>query len=154
MDGFAYAGEALTGRYIGAKDKVALRLSIRLIFRWGLVLSILFVLLYAFVGENLLWIFTNDVSVIKEASLFYWWVLFIPVVGYAAFLWDGIFIGATASKTMRNAMLISTSLFFTVYYFFAGWMGNNALWLALMLFLAARGLIQWMYSPKAIYGQL
>ncbi|MDR0604653.1 MAG: MATE family efflux transporter [Bacteroidales bacterium] len=154
MDGFAYAGEALTGRYIGAKDKAALRLCIRLIFRWGLGLSILFVLLYAFVGENLLWILTNDVSIIKEASLFYWWVLFIPVVGYAAFLWDGIFVGATASKTMRNAMLISTSLFFIVYYSLAEWIGNNALWLALILFLATRGLIQWMYSPKAIYGQI
>jgi MATE family multidrug resistance protein len=154
MDGFAYAGEALTGRYIGAKDKTALRLSIRLIFRWGLVLSILFVLLYAFAGENLLWILTSDVSIIEYSRLFYWWVLFIPVAGFAAFLWDGIFIGATASKTMRNAMLISTSLFFIVYYSLAGWLGNNALWLALILFLLARGVIQWMYAPKAIYGKI
>jgi MATE family multidrug resistance protein len=154
MDGFAYAGEALTGRYIGAKDKIALRHSIRLIFRWGFGLSVLFVLLYAFVGENLLWILTDDVSVIKDASSFYWWVLFIPIAGYAAFLWDGIFIGATASKTMRNAMLISTSLFFIVYYSLAGWLNNNALWLALILFLIARGVIQWLYSSKAIYGNL
>jgi MATE family multidrug resistance protein len=154
MDGFAYAGEALTGRYIGAKDKASLRLSIRLIFRWGLVLGIFFVLLYAFAGENLLWILTNDVSIIKHAHLFYWWVLFIPLAGYAAFLWDGIFIGATASKTMRNAMLISTSLFFIVYYSLVNLLDNNALWLALILFLMARGFIQWMYAPKAIYKQI
>lgn len=154
MDGFAYAGEALTGRYIGAKDKTALRLSVRLIFRWGFVLSIFFVLLYAFAGENLLWILTNDVSIIKHAHLFYWWVLFIPVAGYAAFLWDGIFIGATASKTMRNAMLISTSLFFIVYYSLVNRLDNNALWLALILFLMARGFIQWMFASKAIYGKI
>jgi len=154
MDGFAYAGEALTGRYIGAKNKVSLKLSIRLIFRWGLGLSVLFVLLYAFVGESLLWIFTNDTNIISVAHNFYWWVLLVPLTGYAAFLWDGIFIGATASKTMRNAMLISTSLFFIIYYLFSGYLGNNALWLALILFLLSRGVVQWMYANKAIYGQV
>ena len=154
MDGFAYAGEALTGRYIGAKNKINLKISIRLIFRWGLGLSILFVFLYAFAGENLLWLFTNDVSIIKSAHVFYWWVLLVPLTGYAAFLWDGIFVGATASKTMRNTMLISTALFFIVYYSFSQLLENNALWLALILFLLTRGVIQWLYSPKAIYGQI
>ena len=154
MDGFAYAGEALTGRYIGAKNKINLKISIRLIFRWGLGLSILFVFLYAFAGENLLWLFTNDVSIIKSAHVFYWWVLLVPLTGFAAFLWDGIFVGATASKTMRNTMLISTALFFIVYYSFSQLLGNNALWLALILFLLTRGVIQWLYSPKAIYGQI
>ncbi len=154
MDGFAYAGEALTGRYIGAKNKPDLQNTIRLIFRWGFGLSLLFVLLYAVAGENLLWALTSDVSIIKEAHPFYWWVLLVPLSGYAAFLWDGIFIGATASKTMRNAMLVSTLLFFIVYYSFSGLLGNNALWLALILFLLARGIIQWLYSPKAIYGQI
>lgn len=154
MDGFAYAGEALTGRYIGAKNKANLKISIKLIFRWGLGLSILFVLLYAFAGENLLWIFTNDASIIEHAHIFYWWVLLVPITGYAAFLWDGIFVGATASKTMRNAMLMSTALFFTVYYSFSSLLENNALWLALIVFLLIRGIIQWLYSPKAIYGAI
>jgi MATE family multidrug resistance protein len=154
MDGFAYAAEALTGRYIGAKDKHSLRSSIRLIFRWGLGLSVLFVILYAFWGENLLWVFTSDAPTIQHAHLYYWWVLMVPLSGYAAFLWDGIFIGATASKTMRNAMLISTVIFFVVYFAFASYLGNNALWLALIVFLLARGILQWLYAPKAIYGQV
>ncbi len=154
MDGFAYAGEALTGRYIGAKNKESLRSSIRLIFRWGLGLSVLFVILYTFWGENLFRVFTDDVSTIEYAHLYYWWVLMVPLSGYAAFLWDGIFIGATASKTMRNAMLLSTIIFFGVYLAFVSYLGNNALWLALIVFLLARGIIQWLYAPKAIYGQI
>ncbi|MDR0368925.1 MAG: MATE family efflux transporter [Bacteroidales bacterium] len=154
MDGFAYAGEALTGRYIGAKSKHSLRSSVRLIFRWGLGLSFLFVVVYAFWGEKLLWVFTNDVATIQHAHLFYWWVLLVPLSGYAAFLWDGIFVGATASKTMRNAMLISTAIFFTVYYAFSSCLGNHALWLALIVFLLARGIIQWCYARKSIYGQI
>ena len=154
MDGFAYAGEALTGRYIGAKNKASLRLSIKLIFRWGLGLSVLFVAVYAFAGEKLLWLLTSDTDTITHAHEYYWWVLLVPLSGYAAFLWDGIFVGATASKTMRNAMLISTALFFAVYYAFCGYLENNALWLALILFLIIRGVIQWLYAPKAIYGQI
>ena len=154
MDGFAYAGEALTGRYIGAKNKTSLRLSIKLIFRWGLGLSVLFVAIYAFAGEKLLCLLTSDIETIKHAHEYYWWVLLVPLSGYAAFLWDGIFVGATASKTMRNTMLMSTVLFFAVYYSFCGWLGNNALWLALILFLIIRGIIQWRYAPKAIYGQI
>jgi MATE family multidrug resistance protein len=151
MDGFAYAGEALTGKYIGAKDKLNLRMTIRLLFRWGLALSTLFVLCYAFAGENLLWLITNDASIIEHAHRFYWWVLLIPFAGYAAFLWDGIFIGATASKIMRNVMMLSTLLFFIIYVIFSGYLENNALWLALIVFLSARGLFQWLYAPKAIY---
>jgi MATE family multidrug resistance protein len=154
MDGFAYAGEALTGRYIGAKNKYSLRSCIRLLFRWGLGLSMLFVVIYAFGGEKLLYLFTSDVATIEHAHLYYWWVLFVPLSGFAAFLWDGIFIGATASKTMRNAMLLSTAIFFIVYYAFASRLENNALWLALIVFLLARGIIQWLYAPKAIYGQI
>ena len=153
IDGFAYAGEALTGRYIGAKNKTGLQTSIRLIFRWGLGLTMLFIVIYAFAGEQFLWIFTSDISVIEAAHSFYWWVLLVPLAGYAAFLWDGIFIGATASKTMRNAMLISTVLFFAIYYSLSGLFENNALWFALILFLLARGIIQWGYAKKAIYGE-
>ena len=154
MDGFAYAGEALTGRYIGAKNKTSLRLSVKLIFRWGLGMSVLFVVVYAFAGEKLLWLLTSDTETIAHAHEYYWWVLLVPLSGYAAFLWDGIFVGATASKTMRNAMLISTVLFFAVYYSFCDYLGNDALWLALILFLIVRGIIQWLYAPKAIYGQI
>ena len=154
MDGFAYAGEALTGRYIGAKNKASLRLSVKLIFRWGFVLSLLFVVLYAFTGEKLLWILTDNVATIEQAHAYYWWVLLVPLSGYAAFLWDGIFVGATASKTMRNAMLLSMILFFVVYHSFCGWLGNDAIWLALIVFLIARGIIQWLYASKAIYGQI
>ena len=152
IDGFAYAGESLTGRYIGANNNHRLKQSIRLLFRWGLALSLIFTIIYAWVGEKLLWFFTNDPAIISAAHPFYGWVLLVPLLGFAAFLWDGIFIGATASKPMRNTMFIATALFFLLYYAFFPLLKNNALWLALLAFLFARSLVQTVYAKRVIFG--
>ena len=95
MDGFAYAGEALAGRFIGAKNDVGLRRCIRLLFLWGIGLSLSFTILYAFLGRDFLGLLTNDTSVIEASGDYFYWVLAIPLCGFSAFLWDGIFIGAT-----------------------------------------------------------
>ena len=92
MDGFAYAGEALAGRYIGARNKIALSRTIRLLFGWGIGLSLSFTLLYGVGGKGFLSLLTNDPAVIQEAGTYFYWVLAVPLAGFAAFLWDGILI--------------------------------------------------------------
>ena len=100
MDGFAYAAEALSGRYIGACDLKQLRYAVRNLFGWGIGMSLLFTLLYGAGGKNFLGLLTNDSQVIQMAGNYFYWVLAVPLVGFAAFLWDGILIGATATRQM------------------------------------------------------
>ena len=114
-DGFAYAGEALTGRFIGAKDSASLRLTVKLTFVWSMAVALIFVLIYRFAGTPMLKVMTSDVTVINAAKDFMPWLLLMPLVGCAAFTWDGIYIGATASRQMRNSMLWAAGVFAAVY---------------------------------------
>ncbi|MBR6292836.1 MAG: MATE family efflux transporter [Bacteroidales bacterium] len=164
MDGFAYAGESLVGRHIGAKQKRHLKLAVRLLIMWGMALTVVFTGLYAAFGNQFLHIFTDKQEIIDAAGKYMYWVLVIPVCGFAAFLFDGIFIGATATRTMRNAMFVATAAFFIIYYGLKyyglhyvghltdhGW--NNNLWTAFMVFLILRGLLQAIRVRKDIYSQ-
>mgnify|MGYP002602309451 FL=1 len=143
MDGFAYAGEAMTGRYIGARNNTGLQRMIRLLFRWGWGLSLSFTILYMIGGQDFLGLLTNDTTVINAAGSYYYWVLAIPLAGFAAFLWDGILIGATATRLMLYSMLVASGMFFLIYYIFYALMGNHALWMAFLIYLSLRGIIQW-----------
>lgn len=150
MDGFAYSGEALAGKYIGAGNRTALYRTVRQLFAWGIGLSIGFTLLYLFGGKAFLGLLTNDASVISEAGNYFYWVLAIPLAGFAAFLWDGIFIGATATRQMFYSMLAASAGFFLVYYSLHPRMGNHALWLAFILYLSLRGIMQAVLSRKIL----
>lgn len=143
MDGFAYAGEAMTGRYIGARNNTGLQRMIRLLFRWGWGLSLSFTILYMIGGQDFLGLLTNDTTVINVAGSYYYWVLAIPLAGFAAFLWDGILIGATATRLMLYSMLVASGMFFLIYYIFYALMGNHALWMAFLIYLSLRGIMQW-----------
>ncbi len=114
-DGFAYAGEALTGKYIGASDKPMLRQSVRWTFIWSMAIAVIFMGIYHFAGVPMLRVMTSDTAVIEQAKVFLPWLLLMPVVGCAAFTWDGIYIGATASKEIRNAMLWAVVAFVAVW---------------------------------------
>lgn len=120
MDGFAYAGEALSGRYVGACNLRQLKRAVRALFGWGVGLSLFFTLLYGIGGEHFLGLLTNDEVVIQTAGHYFYWVLAIPLAGFAAFLWDGILIGATATRFMLWAMLVASGSFFVIYYCFPG----------------------------------
>ncbi len=149
IDGFAYAAEALVGKYIGAKKPQALKNTIINLFKWGLGISLLFTLIYFLSGKSILYIITNDPNVIADATPYLIWVVSIPLLTFAAFIWDGIFIGATATSTLRNAMIISTTLLFFPFYFIIGKnYGNHGLWMALMIFMFSRGLILTLFSKK------
>ncbi len=162
MDGFAYAGESLVGRYIGARDRRSLVRTVRHLLAWGLALTLLFTALYALFGEQFLRIFSNKEDVIDAARPYLFWILIIPVCGFSAFLFDGIFIGATASRTMRNTMFIATAAFFAIYYglrcniaanALEEYTMNNILWLAFMVYLAARGIGQAAMLRKSVYDK-
>lgn len=146
MDGFAYAAEALVGRYIGARDMKQLRHAVRNLFGWGVGMASLFTLLYAIGGKNFLSLLTNDAQVIGVAGNYFYWVLAIPLAGFGAFLWDGILIGATATRQMLWAMLVATLAFFGIYYLFSGATNNHMLWLAFLVYLFLRGLMMTFFA--------
>ena len=114
-DGFAYAGEALVGKYIGAKDKQMLRQSIRWTFIWSMAIAVIFMGIYHFAGVPMLRMMTSDAAVVEQSREYLPWLLLMPVIGCAAFTWDGIYIGATASKEIRNAMLWAVVAFVAVW---------------------------------------
>ena len=114
-DGFAYAGEALTGRYIGAKDQPMVRQTVRWTFAWSMAIAVIFMAIYHFAGVPMLKMMTSDLTVAQAAKGYLPWLLLMPVIGCAAFTWDGIYIGATASKAIRNSMLWAVVGFFAVW---------------------------------------
>lgn len=142
MDGFAYAGEALTGRYVGAHNQTDLRRMIRTLFAWGIGLALAFTSLYGIGGSSFLSLLTNEQEVLNASSDYFYWVLAIPLAGMAAFLWDGIYIGATASRQMLYSMLVASVSFFILQRIFQQQMGNHALWMAFIAYLFLRGLVQ------------
>ncbi len=151
IDGFAFAAESLTGKYIGAKNLDMLKKSIKKLFLFGLWVSLPFTIIYLFFGRYLIAFLTNVDSVKIAAIPYMVWVVVIPIITFSAFIWDGIYIGATASKTMRNSMIISSLLvFLPAFYLFENIWGNHGLWLALMLFMFSRGVFLAIQSPKNI----
>ncbi len=152
IDGYAHAAEALTGRFVGANNRAALRQSIRLLFAWGGGIAAAFTLVYLFGGEVILQLLTSNPEIIAAAKPYLLWTAVIPLISFAAFTWDGIYIGATASVQMRNAMLLSTLLvYFPAYYLLQAHLENHALWLAFVLFLLARGVTLGLMAPGAVY---
>lgn len=148
MDGFAYAAEALAGRYIGACNLRELKHAVRNLFGWGFGLSALFTLLYGIGGKNFLGLLTNDVEVIRVAGEYYYWVLAIPLAGFGAFLWDGILIGATATRQMLWAIVVAAGIFFGIYYLFSGMTNNHMLWLAFLSYLFFRGFMMTIWGRQ------
>lgn len=151
MDGFAYAGEALTGKYVGAKAPEALHRMVKQLFIWGIGLSLAFTLLYAVGGESFLQLLTDEANVIQAADTYSYWVLAIPLASFAAFLFDGIFIGATATGLMLRSMFIASVSFFLIYYGGRGIMGNHALWMAFITYLLLRGILQGLLGRKLLH---
>ncbi|MGF7138195.1 MATE family efflux transporter [Roseimarinus sediminis] len=152
IDGFAYAGEALVGKYVGARKPDQLKKVIRYLFIWGSVLTFLYSIVYLTANENIIRLLTNSREVIEASIPYLPWVVAIPIVGTASYLWDGIYIGATASKGMLYSMLGATFLvFFPVYFIMNQQLGNHALWLAMILFMGSRGLFQTLLARKYVF---
>ncbi len=155
IDGFAFAGEALVGKYIGSNKPIELRKVVKLLLYWGAGLAFLFTLAYSSGIELFLKLLTNSINVIEAANPYTIWIVFIPLASFLSFIWDGIYIGATASKAMRNSLLISTiGIFAPVYFFTSPYLHNHALWLAMVLFMAFRGIILTFLYKSAVLSKI
>ncbi len=154
IDGFAFAGESLVGKYKGANETNRLREVVHSIFFWGFVFSSLFTIAYTLFGFQILSLFTNKKIVLTLAMSYLYWTSLTPILNSVSFIWDGIYIGATATKTMRNTMAAATLIFyFPVYYLLKPYWYNSALWLALVSFMIARAFLLTLYAPKDIFGK-
>ena len=142
MDGFAYAGEALSGKYTGSNDKIRLHQTVRNLFGWGSAMALLFTLTYLWGGQDFLQLLTNDTEVIAASGTYLLWTVAIPFCGFSAFILDGICIGTTSTRIKLKSMATASALFFGVYFLCSGSWGNHALWMAFLVYLAVRGLMQ------------
>jgi len=142
MDGFAYAGEALGGRTYGARNMTAFRLTVRRLFGWMLLVTSAYTLLYLFFGEQIVGILTDEPQVMKLSGDYIVWACLIPAAGCVAFIWDGIFIGITATRGMLVSSATAALSFFGVYALTAEALGNHGLWLAQIVYLSMRGIVQ------------
>ena len=115
-DGFAYAGEALTGRFIGAGSEEGVKATVKQTFAWSGGVALLFMALYGLGGTWLFSLMTSDSAVVDAGRQFIPWLLLMPLVGCPAFMWDGIFIGATAGHHLRNSTLLCALGFFAVWF--------------------------------------
>ena len=115
-DGFAYAGEALAGRYIGAGDRQMLAKSVKAVFVWSMAIGVAFMFIYAFGGRPMMQVMTSDYEVVDMSLKYMPWMVLMPLAGCAAFAWDGIFIGATASRPIRDNMILAAAGFFLTYF--------------------------------------
>ena len=139
LDGFAYAAEAMTGKAVGAKDQRDLQLLFAILAQWGLVLGVLFSLLFWLGGPALIALLTSIEAVQSAAAAYLPWLIALPLLSVWSYLLDGIYIGATKARAMRNAMLLSFAGFVLCYATLHS-LDNHALWLALSLFMLLRGL--------------
>ncbi len=151
IDGFAYAVESLVGRYKGAREITNLKRSVRYSFWWALFLSAGFSLVFGLFGTKLLYFFTDKTDLLIGARPYLIWIAIAPPINSVAYIWDGVFIGATASAPMRNSMLASTVVFLCAYVLLKG-LGNHGLWMALTLFSIARGATLTALAPKHIFS--
>ena len=159
-DGFAFAAEALTGRFIGERNGVALRDCVRKCMVWCAVICVLYVGLYVGWWRELLGLFVEDgaentAQIMEYAGRYIGWIVAIPVAASWPFMMDGIMVGATQSRIMRNSMLWATAAYFLLFFTLEPLIGNDALWLAFTSYMFLRGVFQYFMSDRlrAVYRQ-
>jgi len=154
VDGFAYAGEALVGKALGEVqgDKVqstkGISIIVKTLFNWSIGVGVLFTLIYAVAGDESIAVMTNDVSVLKAAPKYMGWLIAMPIVSAIAFMWDGVYVGATAGKPIRNAMIWAAVGFVVAYVMTYRFVGAQALYIAYFAHLIARVVyltVKWRY---------
>ena len=140
LDGVAHAAEALVGKAIGQKRRDVLEEAVRLTLRWSLIFAVGFTAVYFVVGEMIIALLT-DLSEVRDTAVRYLpWMIASPLVSVWCFLYDGVYVGATRAKEMRNIMIFSTLFVFLPAWYFLRPFGNDGLWLAFLLFMASRGI--------------
>jgi MATE family multidrug resistance protein len=149
LDGFATAAEQLCGRAVGARHEPAFRRAVRLALGWGFGFALVVAATLVLAGRPLIALMTASPEVQAAAEAFLLFAAMAPVAGVFAYAFDGIFIGATWTRDMRNLMLASLALYFVAWWALRGF-GNAGLWSALLTFLAARGGLQALRYPALV----
>ena len=154
-DGFAYAGEALVGRFTGAHDSKQLHQTVKLLLIWGVIIAVPFTVLYALFPDWFIGLISDQPEIAVQAQPYHIYLALIPMITFAAFLWDGIYIGATASRAIRNTMLISAlGVFLPASLILMPLFGNHGLWSAFLMFMVARGLSMTLMAKKAVFSEI
>jgi MATE family multidrug resistance protein len=139
LDGIAYAVEALVGKAVGRNNRAELIKSIKDATFWSVLFSVVFTVLFWVSGEDIIRLMSDIDVVVQTAVVYLPWIIAMPIVSLWCFLFDGIFIGLTRAKDMRNSMFIATfGGFFFVWWLSQQW-GNHALWAAMHGFMLVRG---------------
>ena len=152
VDGFAYAGEALVGKAIGeSKGKSEeVRGVVRALFYWAIGVGLVFTVIYAVWGQECMALMTNDAMILSAAKKYTGWLVAMPIVSALAFMWDGIYVGATAGVSIRNAMIWAAVGFVLLYVATYRWVGAQALYIAYFAHLIARVIylsVEWKKLP-------
>lgn len=142
LDGFANAAEVFVGRAVGARDSASLTSAVRRGLQWTLGVSCAFVASYALGGAALIALLTSLDDVRETAREYLPWLVAAPLVCAWGYLWDGVFVGATMSREMRDTMLVSAVVFAIAWWALRP-LGNHGLWAAFSLFSLMRGIAQW-----------
>ena len=154
IDGFAYAGEALAGKYIGAKDGPLLKLSVRVIFRWCLWMAVASTVIYVLGGKQMFALMTDKADVIEASLPFLVWLWVMPALSTAAFVWDGIYIGATSTRSIMWGMILAAAAFFAFYYAIRPLWGIQALYAAYMAHIIVRSVWMYAFRNKAVFSKV
>lgn len=141
MDGFAFSAEALVGRYKGEGNRAMLGRVVRCEIAISLALAVVFTIIYFLGGATLLGVLTSDHHIVAVSQEYLPWAVSIPMVGFLAFCCDGIFIGATATRSMLLSMLMAMCVFFGLYALLFPRLGNHGLWIAFLSYLLTRGTV-------------
>jgi multidrug resistance protein, MATE family len=142
VDGFAYASESLVGKYLGAQSIVKVKEVIKKCLIYGLGFGALFSVGFILSGSSILRIMTTNAELIKEAQPYFIWLAMVSISGALAFIWDGVYSGATVAKELRDSMLISTIFFFLIFYSTKNSYPEIAIWAAMVAFMLSRSVFQ------------
>ena len=151
LDGFAHAAEALVGKAVGEKRRDVLERSVQLALKWSLFFAAGFCLFYTAIGPLMIRMLTDLPDVRSIAMQFLPWLIISPLISVWSFLYDGVYVGATRSREMRDLMLISTFAVFVPAWYLLQDFGNHGLWLAFTVFMASRGIgMHFWYRRKVL----
>lgn len=139
LDGFAFAAETLVGQAVGARARPALRRSVTIAFQWGIGGAALLALAFGLAGPRIIDLMATAPEVREAARHYLWWLVAAPLIGVASWIYDGIYIGATATRAMRNAMILCVALYGVALAILLPPFGNHGLWAALMVLNLLRG---------------
>ena len=157
MDGFAYAGEALGGKAYGARNTTAFHETLHRLWMWTLIVTTVYTLLYIIGGQWIVGLLTDEPQVIETSRDYLYWAWLIPAAGCVAFIWDGVFIGLTATRGMLVSSFLSALAFFAICHIsllfpHASLPENHFLWLAMVIYLAMRGILQTIWYRLRIFN--